>query len=103
MLGLYAAKTEFISDSSEFGSGHENTGTAFFNDRTDPQRWIVHVDRHVCGARAHDSVNRNHKLRRPGHDYRDALVGALNALGPQHLRNVIHGVDELRIGQSYVL
>ena len=60
---LDATNTELVGQFGVFGSGHENTGTAIFNDRADAQRGILRVDRHVCGARAQDSMDRNHKLR----------------------------------------
>ena len=60
---LDAINTEFISHFGEFGSGHDNPGTALFDDRTNTYRRISRVDRHVRGARAQDSMDRDEKLR----------------------------------------
>jgi hypothetical protein len=93
-----AVNTEFIGYFREFGSGQEDAGTAVFDDRAHADRGILRVDRHVCGARAQDSVDRDDQLRRARHHHRDALV-ALNTPVAQHLRNVIRGGVELRIAE----
>ena len=94
--------TELISHCGEFCSGHDDPGTAVFDDRADTYRRIPRIDRHVRGASAQDSMDRDDQLRRARHDHPDALV-TLDPPGAQHFRDVIHGGVELLVTERSAL
>ncbi len=98
---LDATNTELIGNVCEFSPGHDEPCTAILEDRANANLWVPRIDRHVCGAGAQNSVDRNEQLGRARHDDSNAVV-TLDTPGAQTFRDVVHGGIELPITERSI-